>query len=80
MRSASGTRPSGAFVGNVHALGVRLLREAGIAARESCRVTAIERLDPAGFRLETPQGPLRAARLLRSAILLRNCGLARTPG
>lgn len=40
------------------------LRDAGIPWREGCQVTAIERLDPAGFRLETSQGPVRAARLL----------------
>ena len=40
------------------------LREAGIPYREHCPVTAVERRDPAGFRLMTPHGTVQAARLL----------------
>lgn len=41
------------------------LRDAGIAYREGCKVTAIERT--VEFTLSTPQGPIRAKRILLAA-------------
>ena len=41
------------------------LRDAGVTYREGCKVTTIDR--NTGFTLQTPQGPVRAARILLAA-------------